>query len=595
MSIVPLSRITIYGRKDDKSAVLEDLQVMGCLHIIPLRPQRRPAGTGPSSQARKALKFLLRCRQKRRQVRDPSKFDAVWVETRALEVEKRMQALEDERDFLQRRIRDVRPWGDFTYPPTEALGGLRLWFFIVPLNEMKSVAATELTWQVVAKDNRFAYVVVVSEDEPRNMPVARTRTGNRSLGELELRLDEVELELEDLHAERASLTRWCHLYASSLFQLEDREALMTATQHTYDADPLFALQAWTPSAQVSRVSRYAAQKGLALEISPPGPQDNPPTLLHNRPGLASGQDLVSFYMTPNYWLWDPSTVVFFSFAVFFAMILSDAGYGLLMGLGLVLGWSKLGRSDSGRRLRVLFASLVGATVLWGTMVGSFFGFGIPDSSFLAGFNMLDLNDFDTMMKLSIFIGVAHLILANIADMRRRGGSASALAPLGWIIVFLGAVLLWSGAEGDRQGFSWDVWGVTLLAMGAAAIVFFTPPQGTFLKRLTAGFLALSKITNAFGDALSYLRLFALGLASASLAVAFNDLAGQVRSELPGFGVLLASLVFLVGHGLNFVLAIVSGCIHGLRLNFIEFFNWSIPEEGRPFRAFARKEMSAWNP
>ena len=126
------------------------------------------------------------------------------------------------------------------------------------------------------------------------------------------------------------------------------------------------------------------------------------------------------------------------------------------------------------------------------------------------------------------------------------------------------------------------------------VILFTAASEPFFKRILAGLLALTKVTNVFGDALSYLRLFALGLASSSLAVAFNDLADQVRSVLPGFGVLFGLLVFLVGHSLNLLLAIVSGFIHGLRLNFIEFFNWSIPHEGRPFRAFARKEAEAWN-
>jgi len=594
VSIVAVSRITLYGYKADKSAILEDLQQMGCLHIISLQPQRGPSAKGPSSQAREALKFLLTCRQHRRPIRDASNFDAAWVERQALEIKKRMQTLADERDFLEHRIGNVRPWGDFAYPPAEALRGLRLWFFTVPLNDMKSVAGTDLVWQVAGKDNRFAYVVVVSENEPQGMPVPRTLMGNRSLSDLELRLDAVERELEDLQAERASLTRWRHLYAASLFRLEDREALTEAMYLTYDADPLFALQAWIPSAQVSEVTDYTERKGLALEIASPGPGDDPPTLLRNPPTLASGQDLVSFYMTPGYWLWDPSALVFFSFAVFFGMILSDAGYGLVMGLGLALGWKKMKRSDSGRRLRVLFATLVGATIAWGTLVGSYFGFALPEGSWLGRLNVLDLNDFDRMMKISILIGVGHLVLANLADMRRRGLNAGALASLGWIAVLIGAVLLWygTGHAGDR--FSWDAAGVTLLIAGAVAIVFFTPPQGTFLRRLMAGLLALTKVTNAFGDALSYLRLFALGLASASLAVAFNDLSAQVRSHMPGLGVLLASLVFLVGHGLNFVLAVVSGFIHGLRLNFIEFFNWSIPEEGKPFRPFAKKEMSAWN-
>jgi len=595
MSIVSLSKVTVYGHIDDKASILEDLQEMGCLHIIPLAPERSlPGGGGPSSQAREALKFLLSCRQKRRQVRDSSKFDAIAVEERTLEIQKRMQALEDERDFLEKRIQDVRPWGDFTFPPPEALRGLRLWFFIVPLNDMKDVETTDLIWEVMARDNRFAYVVVVSKNEPHGMPVPRTRTGSKPLSELELRLDEVELDLEDLQAERTSLTRWCRLYASSLFQLEDREALLDATQDTFDVTPLFALQAWTPSDKVPQLSKYAQGKGLALEIEDPGPQDKPPTLMQNRPSLASGQDLVSFYMTPNYWLWDPSTVVFFSFAVFFAMILSDTGYALIMGLGLVAGWKKMGRSASGKRLRILFGTLVGTSAVWGILVGSYFGVAPAEGSFPDSFNILDMNDYDTMMQLSILIGVGHLVLANLADMRRRAMTLSALVPLGWTTIFLGAILLWLGTGGDDPNSLWKTSGITALALGGAAVVIFTSTEGPFWKRLIAGLLALTNITTAFGDTLSYLRLFALGLASASLAVAFNDLAGQVRSELPGVGILLALLVFLIGHSLNFLLAIVSGFIHGLRLNFIEFFNWSIPEEGRPFQAFARKETSTWN-
>lgn len=595
MSIVSLHKITLYGHMNDKGAVLENLQAMGCLHIIPLQPERSaPGDGGPTSQAREALKFLLSCRQKRRQVRDPSKFDAAAVEEKALEIRKRMQTLEDERDFLRQRIADVRPWGDFTYPPLEALQGLRLWFFIVPLNDMRHLKETRLIWQVVARDNRFAYVVVISEDEPQGMPVLRTRTGSKPLSALELRLDDVELELEDLQAERAGLTRWCRLYASSLFQLEDKEALVHATRHTFDDPPLFALQAWGPSEEIPRLNRYAKENGLALEMEEPRPQDNPPTLLRNRPSLSAGQDLVSFYMTPSYWLWDPSTVVFFSFAIFFAMILSDAGYALVMGLGVGMGWKKMGQSDGGRRLRVLFAALVGSTAAWGVLAGSYFGFTPSEGSLPGKFHTMDINDFDTMMRLSIFIGAGHLVLANLADMRRRGMNPGALVPLGWILIFVGAVLLWMGADKDAATTVWKVSWSTAMILGAGAVVFFTPADGPLRKRLAAGMLALTKITNAFGDALSYLRLFALGLASASLAVAFNDLARQVRSELPGFGLLLALLVFLIGHSLNFALAIVSGFIHGLRLNFIEFFNWSIPEEGKPFRAFSRKETSAWN-
>ena len=94
----------------------------------------------------------------------------------------------------------------------------------------------------------------------------------------------------------------------------------------------------------------------------------------------------------------------------------------------------------------------------------------------------------------------------------------------------------------------------------------------------------------FGDVLSYLRLFALGLASASLAITFNQIASDVAAAAPGAGLLLQLLILLLGHGLNLALAVISGVVHGLRLNFIEFFTWGMEEEGRPFRPFHKKEI-----
>ena len=94
----------------------------------------------------------------------------------------------------------------------------------------------------------------------------------------------------------------------------------------------------------------------------------------------------------------------------------------------------------------------------------------------------------------------------------------------------------------------------------------------------------------FGDVLSYLRLFALGLASASLALTFNELAMQVKAAMPGLGLLLAILLLLLGHVINLGLTLMSGVVHGLRLNFIEFYKWGMPAEGTAFQRFARKEV-----
>ena len=568
---------------------------MGNLHLIPLssQPESVPHG-GPPLQLREALKFLLDCQQRRRQVRNPKKFDAVKVEHEALGLKKKILSLEDECDFLRRRIQDLRPWGDFSFPPPEDLNNQRLWFYIIPHYKMDKVEATNLNWQIVHKDNRFFYIVVISKEQPEGMPVSRTRTGKIPLSKLLERLDEVEIELEDLQIARSSLTRWCSLFASNLRRLEDQEELAKATHKTYDQDPLFALQAWAPRRDIRRLEKYAIDKQLALVVEDPKPDDIPPTLLRNPPVFSSGQDLVSFYMTPSYWGWDPSIIVFLSFSIFFAMILSDAGYALLLGLALTIGWGRMGKSDIGSRLRILFLTMVTTAIIWGALVGSYFGIQPAESSIFTTLNLFDLNDSRTMMRLSILIGVGHVVIANIADAWRLGRSTAAIAPLGWAVVILGGAVLWMGTSGHGPVGILKTAGSGAMCIGAVAVLFFTNTHGTVGKRLLAGLQALYKITNAFGDVLSYLRLFALGLASASLALAFNSLAAQVSGDVPGFGKLLAFVVLVIGHGLNLTLAIMSGFVHGLRLNFIEFFNWGVPEEGQRFQEFSKKEKYLWN-
>jgi V/A-type H+-transporting ATPase subunit I len=327
MSIVSLVKVTFYGHTDDRQQVLSDLQRFGCLHLIPLAPVRETLTTGgPSSRSREALRYLSSCQNQRRQVRHPKKFDAHAIEAQTLALLDRSQDLEAERDFLMGRIANLKPWGAFSFPPREALNKLRLWFYIVPHKDMPQVEASDLIWEVVFRDNRFCYVVVISENQPAGMPVKRVRTGGKSISQLENRLEDVEIELEDIQAERAGLTRWCRLFAGSINRLEDKAAVKEAAEQTYAEDPIFALQAWTPENKVARLQHYANDQGLVLETAAPQPEESPPTLMQNPRALAGGQDLVSFYTTPRYWLWDPSMIVFFSFAVFFAMIFADAGY-----------------------------------------------------------------------------------------------------------------------------------------------------------------------------------------------------------------------------------------------------------------------------
>jgi V/A-type H+-transporting ATPase subunit I len=212
MTIVPLERATFVGLSSEKARLLDDLHRFGSLQIIPLGgDQNATVGGGASSQAREALRFLLASPQRRSQVHDRARFVAADVERSALELQSRIQSLEAERDDLLQRLHAARPFGDFRFAPPEQMGDLRLWFYVVPHKEMVKLESTpgmgETAWEVVSRDNRFCYVVVVSNSEPQNMPVPRVKIGSHSPSALAQRLEEVELAIEDAQAERAFLTR----------------------------------------------------------------------------------------------------------------------------------------------------------------------------------------------------------------------------------------------------------------------------------------------------------------------------------------------------------------------------------------------------
>lgn len=588
MSILKLQKVTVAGLSEDKVRVLEDIQTMGCMQVVPLNLEaERKVDVAPSAGAREALRFLKSYPQRRRQVRDPARFNASEVERQVLDVRRRLQDLEDERDFLTKRIQAFAPWGEFDFPPADALAGNRLWFYPVPHKEMAKVEATDHIFDIVARDKRYAYVVVFAPEEPRDFPATRVHLGDRSRRQLEDRLDEVELALEDALAERAYLTRWYELLRRSLDSLEDRAERARVGVQAYQHDPVFALHGWAPGESIGRIAEYARRQGLYFAAEEPGPDDQPPSYLRNPSWLAAGEDLVNFYMTPGYRTWDPSIVVFLSFSLFFGMILADAGYAAVLGGLLLMYWKKLGASTSGRRYRALGSALVACGVVWGVLIGSYFGLEPEHETFLGKFHLLDMKDSNTMMAISIVIGCVHVILANVCDALRRQNWAESLAPVGWAVVVAGGLALGGGSA--LQIGLLNTLGIGSIVLGLVLVLLFSEPHEKPLKRLLGGLHGLTEISRAFGDVLSYLRLFALGMAGASLAVEFNHMAAGLMEAVPGVGLLFALLLLVLGHVLNIILGIASAVIHGLRLNVIEFFNWGLKEEGILFRPFRRKE------
>ena len=587
MSIVTLNKVTVFGLKSEHEAILKGLQDLGCMHLIPLQPSPQESGfilIDFYENAQKALRYIMDVRRRRHQVHDEAVFDLEQVVVAALANQQQRREAEDNKLSLYQRLEKLAPWGNFTLPDLNELGGYRLWFYQVPHTKAKQIQTLELPWQIVGEDHLNVYVVVIAKEEPPNdlLPVCRTHAGSVSPEELKRQLEQVEIELDEIRAEHEALSRWIFLLSKNLARVEDEAALQEACTQAKEQDGIFMVQGWIPNQVLNHLDAFSKQNKLAFLAEPPKPEETPPTLMDNSPTFRGGQDLVTFYETPGYRTWDPAAVVFFSFALFFAIIISDAGYALVLTAILACCWHQIGKNAKGKNFRLLAVVGLSLAVIYGIFIGSYFGIEPQEGSLLANFKILNLQDYNGMINLSVAIGCLHLACANAIAAHHGSRFADKAKPGGWIVVICGGFTLFLG---------WQELGIILLGGGCLLIFLagFVGSKKRFPLSVIDALGSLIGISKLFGDVMSYLRLFALGLASASLALTFNQLAEQVQQAVPGLGLFLGFLILLLGHSINLLLAIISGFVHGLRLNYIEFFDWGLSEEGYPFQAFAKKE------
>ncbi|MEM1312965.1 MAG: V-type ATP synthase subunit I, partial [Pseudomonadota bacterium] len=507
MSIAPMLRVSLCGPLADKADAVEALQDLGCVHLIPLReaPPLAPRDAEARRRARAAYGHLVGAPEPSRPWPARREIDVDRLIADALANRARLREAHDRADFLQGRIAGLAIFGDFDLPPEPALRGMKLWFYVLPIKHKAHLDRVELPWQIIGRDNTHLHLAVLSRDEPPAdlLPVARVRTGARRLSELRQDLEETKIEIEQAETERAELSRSRLALGARLARAEDADDRRHAQSMTLDEGRVFALQGWAPADRGADLLALGESRGLAVALDPPGPDDVPPTLLANEGPLDGVGALTSFYMTPDYRGWDPSLIVFGSFAIFFAMILADAGYAAVLAGLLGTQWSRLGASPGGRRARTMLSLLLAAAFVYGALAGSYFGVAPSPGSLPASIVVIDVADADTMMRASIIIGVLHLTIANAAAALAARTLGQRVTKLGWIAATVGGLLIWL-APGAVGG--------VLLVAGLAA-VFAGGALGRPIRGLRDGLLglldgamALTSVTKIFGDVLSYMRL-----------------------------------------------------------------------------------------
>lgn len=596
MSIKKLKKITFYGLTSEKKIILDAFQQLGCLHLIPLqqqREQRTDAALNTTAETKKALDYLVSCPIKRRIARTTEQPVSELIEA-VLENKEQMRKLLDKRDKLTERIEVVRPWGNFDFSLLEKRV-VSLWFYTVRPQHMEMINTLGYPYEVVYQDNKFYYLVILAKEEPdpEKIPVERSHIGTHSLDELERMKEDVEQMLDENQLERMRLTHWIHIIDQAVAQAEDKKTFYEAYHSTFDVNQMFLVSGWMPDDQEQEVRKLIEKYKLAAIIEEPEKEESPPSLIEYAKTTGGGSDTMLFFTTPSYRAWDPGTVVFISFCLFFSMIMNDAMYSAIFGLITACFHKKMGKSPSGCRLRTMFYCMSGTGFIWGVLAGSYFGV-VPTSSLLGALNIIDMNNYAAMMKLSVIIGAVHIIIANTVVAWNNRKSLHALTSVGWIVLVKGGITLWLYHSYQNQLSSvWQQIGVVLMITGAICILFFESHRPlnslkNIMLRLVDGLGGLWHITGAFGDILSYMRLFALGLAGLSLADTFNGIV-EIRTSV--MGVLICPLVLFFGHLLNLALSLMAAFVHGIRLNIIEFFKWALPDEGYPFKPFKKLEES----
>lgn len=598
--IVPMKQVTLATARHDQAATLEALQEVGVLHLAATGASGAEAVSASRARlesARHAVELLDAAAAPGASDERPAGQGDAATSTRAEastaqevigEVERLASRLEDlrhTRDELERQRHRLEPFGAFDPAEVHRLYaqgiGVRL---ARPASNRPPPPVDGATWVELARDRQHLALALVggrdavdAADVPDEVPLP-----SESPAQLAQELEAVDRALRATRERLTALGRHRSGVEQWLRRCQDELRFEEARAAMEDVGAVSVLHGYVPSDEVPRLRTLANERGWGLWVADVEDADAAPTLIRNPRWVRPIAPVFSFLgVVPGYAQVDISVPFLIFFGLFFAMIVGDAGYGLVF-LTLTEVARRRWRGVS-PRVVTLMRMLSVATIVWGLASGNVFGASALPSALLA-LQLEWLTDERNVMALAFTIGVVHLTLAHAWNVVRFINTQRALVEVGWIattwtMYFLARQLV----LGDP--FPTFAWG--LLAVGVALIaLFITPWRRLRQDWFKHAMLPLNLVSN-FVDIVSYVRLFAVGAATFAVAEAFNQLAASIG--LGGvIGGLVTALVLFLGHTLNVLLAAMGVLVHGVRLNTLEFashlgLSWT----GQPYRPFAR--------
>lgn len=356
---------------------------------------------------------------------------------------------------------------------------------------------------------------------------------------------------------------------------------------------LLIVQGYFPYRREKALLRFLDSQDAVYTVADPAPDENVPVELRNNAFAKLFEPITKMHSLPLYNELDPTPFFAPFFAFFFGMCMADAGYGLVLLVATVIATIMV-KNKALRSICILGIILSLMTFICGILFNSFFGTEVlklpipPEWKALVSFK-----DMNASMSFAILLGVIQVLLGfvmQIVNKIKAGGLLAGLQPLGTFLLIcgtlLGAVMVLMTGDLSIGPIPVKKWlsvipnpglvSIVLLGVGLFLVLFFNNlNQKIFLRPLLGLWEVYGIVTGIPGDILSYLRLFALGLAGGLLGSAFNQIALMARGDTPSVvGIVAMVAIMLVGHTLNLLLAILGAFVHPLRLTLLEFYKSS---------------------
>ncbi len=574
-----MKKVTIVIKTSWMDDVLKALGEIGVVHLQPV--------TSPENDTIENLKESIQLMEKavsiipERNDKEPSRFfkkerGLVFAE-QLLGLAEEVKYLEDEIDMLEIECERFKVWGRFDPQEINRLkkAGILIKLFRCHKRELSKIPK-KFSTNIISEDGSTLYLAIVSKEKDFNIPLEEMEIPVTGMDEIESMIKEKSAHLQHKQNEISNLYDKSLVIKRALMESWEILNYEEAKAGIGREDKIAYLTGFCPVALTESLREMAGKKGWAVLIEDPLHDDPVPTLLKHSKLTKIFQPVMNFIgVTPGYREFDTNGIFLIFFSIFFAMIIGDGGYGTIFLIAACVA-GRYYRHISREKI-FLFYLLSITTIIWGAITGSWFG--VESISQLPVLKKLVIPSLcsytqeseSNIIRLCFLIGALQLSLARIWFAARLYPSLTALAQTGWAalvwgIYFIVRFLLLNEELSIITLFLVGYWAVTLILFGEQR-------EDDFAKGLFRGItnFLISVVTGigCLSDLISYIRLFAIGLATREVAVAFNNMAGDIGySDIKS--IVIAVFILVFGHTINILLGAMSVLVHGIRLNLLEF-------------------------